>query len=233
MKIIIKECQYRLLVEQQTPPGGNQFRVTNADFKKSERDKLYNNTQKFVDNTAVAYKDINGKQKSTATSIKVGKIQPVDKSTYFTILQIGTAFIPVVGPFVSAGIGLLSAADLYQKGKKTEAGVQAFFSLLPGLGKVVQKIPGIAQLGEKGILSLGAKVASNQGLTDIERGIVKSIAGNMELVKQEVNQTIKTMATNGLSKVSKNTVAKEAVNNAATYGLQYGTNKVATSLASR
>jgi|LakMenEpi03Aug12_release.lakeMendotaPanAssembly.Ray.scaffolds.fasta_scaffold701605_1 hypothetical protein len=228
MKILIKESQYRFLVEQQTPQGS---RVTNDDFKKAERDRLYNNTQKFVDSTAVTFKGIDGKQKSTATSIKVGKIQPVDMSTYMTILQIGTAFIPVVGPFISAGIGLLSAADLYQKGKKTEAGVQAFFSILPGLGKVVQKIPGIAKLGEKGILALGAKVASNKGLTDVERGIVKSIAGNMTLVKQEVNQTIKTMATNGLSKVNKNPVAKEVVNNAATYGLQYGTNKVATGLS--
>ena len=231
MKILIKESQYRFLVEQQTPQGGNQLRVSNADFKKSERDRLYNSTQKFVDSTAVTFKGADGKQKSTATSIKVGKIQPVDMSTYATILQIGTAFIPVVGPFISAGIGLLSAADLYQKGKKTEAGVQAFFSILPGLGKVVQKIPGIAKLGEKGILALGAKVASNKGLTDVERGIVKSIAGNMALVKQEVNQTIKTMAVNGLSKVNKNPVAKEVVNNAATYGLQYGTNKVATGLA--
>jgi hypothetical protein len=51
------------------------------------------------------------------------------------------------------------------------------------------------------------------------------------LQEQEVNQTIKTMATNGLSKVNKNPVAKEVVNNAATYGLQYGTNKVATGLS--
>jgi hypothetical protein len=228
MKILIKESQYRFLMEQQS---GGKYNVSADELKRAERDKLYNNTQKFVDSTAVTFKGIDGKQKSTATSIKVGKIQPVDMSTYATILQIGTAFIPVVGPFISAGIGLLSAADLYQKGKKTEAGVQAFFSILPGLGKVVQKIPGIAKLGEKGVLALGAKVASNQGLTEAERGIVKSIAGNMALVKQEVNQTIKTMATNGLSKVNKNPVAKEVVNNAATYGLQYGTNKVATGLS--
>jgi len=235
MKILIKESQYRFLVEQQTPQGGNQFRVTDNDFKKAERDRLYNSTQKFVDSTAVTFKGADGKQKSTATSIKVDKIVPADTSTYLTILQIGTAFIPVVGPFISAGIGLYAAADLYNKGQKTEAGIQAFFSILPGLGKVVQKIPGLAQLGEKGLAALGAKVAAKQGLTKIEQGIVKSLAKNAELVKQEASQTIKTMATNnlsnGLTKLSNNPTAKKVLNSAATTGIQYGTTKVATGLS--
>ena len=231
MKILIKESQYRFLVEQQTPQGGNQLRVSNADFKKAERDRLYNSTQKFVDSTAVTFKGADGKQKSTATSIKVGKIQPVDMSTYVTILQIGTAFIPVVGPFISAGIGLLSAADLYKKGQKAEAGVAAFFSILPGLGKVVQKIPGIAQLGEKGLTALGTKIASKQGLTEFERGVVKSITKDIAFVKQEASQAIKTMATKGINKVNNNPAAKKIVKSAATSGVEYGTTNVASGLA--
>lgn len=232
MKILIKESQYRLLVEQQTPQGGNQSRVTNADFKKAERDKLYNNTQKFADSTAVTFKGIDGKQKSTATSIKVGKIQPVDTSTYLTILEIGTAFIPVVGPFISAGIGLYGAADLYHKGQKAEAGVAAFFSILPGLGKVVQKIPGIAKLGEKGLTALGTKIASKQGLTEFERGVVKSITKDIAFFKQEASRAIKTMATKGINKVNNNPVAKNIVKSAAENGIEYGATNVASGLSS-
>ena len=236
MKILIKESQYRFLVEQQTPQGGNQLRVTNSDFKKAERDRLYNSTQKFVDNTAVTFKGADGKQKSTATSIKVGKIQPVDTSTYLTILQIGTAFIPLVGPFISAGIGLYSAADLYNKGQKAEAGVEAFFSILPGLGKVVKKIPGITQLGQKGMAALATKIASKQGLTEFERGVVKFITKDIAFVKQEASQAIKSMAAKGLNKVGNNPTIKKTIkkiiNSAASEGIEYGATNVASGLSS-
>ena len=60
----------------------------------------------------------------------------LDPHTLMTVLAIGTAFIPVVGPFISAGIGLADAAMYYKEGDKTSAGVTAAFSMIPFIGKV-------------------------------------------------------------------------------------------------
>jgi hypothetical protein len=59
---------------------------------------------------------------------------------------LASAFIPVVGPFVAAGIGLGGAADLWTSNKKKEAAITAFFALLPMVGK----IPGVGNI-TKGI----------------------------------------------------------------------------------
>jgi hypothetical protein len=117
------------------------------------------------------------------------------------ILQIGTAFIPVVGPFISAGIGLLDAAKYHKEGKKTEAGIVALFSILPGLA-IVKKMPGITQLGEKGMVSLGNKIINKQALTKVEQSIVNFISNNQPLIKSEASQLIKSLASNAMNKVT-------------------------------
>jgi hypothetical protein len=193
MKILIKECQYRYLVEQSM-----------VGWSQGLTPKQANDT---VKGWSKGNHNVN------------------------TILAIGTAFIPIIGPFLSAGIGLMDAAQYYQEGSKTEAGVAAFFSLLPGLGKVVKKIPGITQLGQKGMAALGSKLVNKQALTKVEQEIVSFIGANIDLVRNEANNSIKTMAVKGLNKVGNNPTAKKIVNSAATTGLQYGTNKVATGLS--
>jgi hypothetical protein len=211
MKILIKESQYRFLVEQS-----------------SVKDDFYReNARTQVDSTAAAYRDAYGRKLSTGTA-KLGlPSKPLDAHTMNTILQIATAFIPVVGPFISAGIGLYDAKTLYEEGKTTEAGVEAFFSILPGLGKVVQKIPGISKLGAAGMKSLGAKIVAKQALTTAEETIAKGILTNSALVRTEASNTIRTMATNGLNKVVNNPKVKKVIQSAATSGLQYGTTQVA------
>ena len=116
--------------------------------------------------------------------------------------QIASAFIPVLGPFISAGIGLLDAAQYHKEGKKTEAGIVALFSILPGLGKVVQKIPGITQLGEKGMVALGNKLITKQALNKVEQRIVNSIGTIQPLIKSEASQQIKSLASNAMNKVT-------------------------------
>ena len=119
-----------------------------------------------------------------------------------TAFQIASAFIPVLGPFISAGIGLLDAAQYHKEGKKTEAGIVALFSILPGLGKVVQKIPGITQLGEKGMVALGNKLITKQALNKVEQRIVNSIGTIQPLIKSEASQQIKSLASNAMNKVT-------------------------------
>jgi hypothetical protein len=130
-----------------------------------------------------------------------------------TILQIGTAFIPLVGPFLSAGIGLMDAAQYYQEGDKKTAGLVAMFSMLPGVGTIVNKIPGVKQLGDKGLSLLASKLGKGiTKFTPLEKQVIAGINANEQLVKTELNNQIKQLAQKSLtSKVvgtSKNILTK-------------------------
>jgi hypothetical protein len=115
--------------------------------------------------------------------------------TVNTILQIGTAFIPVVGPFLSAGIGLMDAAQYYQEGDTKTAGLVAMFSLLPGVGTIVNKIPGVKQLGTKGLSLLASKIGKGvTKFTPLEKQVIAGINANEQLVKTEVNNQIKKLS---------------------------------------
>jgi uncharacterized protein YnzC (UPF0291/DUF896 family) len=73
---VLLMMQYELgktLDEQKIP--------TDKDLKKYQQDKLYNNTQKFVDNTAVSLRGPDGKRMSTGTSPKMLKDLPVNTMT--------------------------------------------------------------------------------------------------------------------------------------------------------
>ena len=54
---------------------------TDKDLKKYQQDKLYNNTQKFVDSTAVSLRGPDGKRMSTGTSPKMLKDLPANSMT--------------------------------------------------------------------------------------------------------------------------------------------------------
>lgn len=207
MKIIITESQYHFLVEQETPQGG---RITNTDIKKAERDRLYNNTQKFVDSTAVSFKGIDGKQKSTTTSMKVDKIKPIDPHTMMTILQIGTAFIPLVGPFISAGIGLADAAQYYQEGDTKTAGLVAMFSVIPGIGGLASKL-GLTKWGAKAMGQIGKKISLGQKLLPAEIQVANKVVQNNKLIQSEIKNLRKIVKARNVAKKSGKFVAKNVV----------------------
>lgn len=100
------------------------------------------------------------------------------------VLGIATAFIPLVGPFISAGIGFADAKQYYDENDKKTAGMVAMFSLLPGVGSVVSKIPGIKQLGSKGMTKLAVLFSKGGQLSKVEGEVVKGIMQNSELVAQ-------------------------------------------------
>jgi hypothetical protein len=122
------------------------------------------------------------------TKVKSGTINPtdgkgaaVDVHTLMALLAIGTAFIPVAGPFISAGIGFADAALYYKEGDKTSAGITAAFSMIPFIGK----IPGVKELGAKGMAALGSKVAKGvKVFTPAEVKALNGIKQNEALVKK-------------------------------------------------
>jgi hypothetical protein len=136
-----------------------------------------------------------------------------DQHTANLVFGIAAAFIPVIGPFISAGIGLSDAALYYKEGDTKTAGMIAMFSLLPGVGVIANRIPVIRQLGVKGMSALASKLSKGQKITDpIELQVINGIIKNVDLVKSSLNTQVKTMAqqasTKPLSSVIKSGLSK-------------------------
>jgi hypothetical protein len=139
-----------------------------------------------------------------------------------TILQIGTAFIPAVGPFISAGLGLADAAMYYNEGDTKTAGMVAMFSLMPGVGGVLaNRIPGIKQLGVKGMAALASKISKGTKITDpVELAVVNGISKNPDLVKSSLNTQVKSLAQQSTAKQLSSNV-KKPLSNLAKSGLNW------------
>jgi hypothetical protein len=113
----------------------------------------------------------------------------LDPHTVLTIMQIGTAFIPMAGPFISAGIGALDAALYYKEGDKSSAALVGVFSLLPVVGSVVSKIPGVKQLGTKGMAALANKISfGGKNLSKAEVEIANSVQKFQKHVQEELTK---------------------------------------------
>jgi hypothetical protein len=147
------------------------------------------------------------------------------------VMQIGALVIPVVGPFISAGIGLADAAIYAKEGKNTEAGVAAVFALLPGIGAVVGKIPGVKQLGQKGMQALATKFLTKAPLNAVEQSVITGINLNKELIKQETNSVIKNIASNAATKATDSTT-KKIMGDIAKEGIEISAEEIAMNMAS-
>ena len=144
--------------------------------------------------------------------------------TINVVLGIGATFIPFVGPFIASGIGMMDAKQYWDEGHRTEAGVVAAFSLLPGIGMIVNKIPGVKELGAKGMSALAGKLASKAPLTQLEQGVVTGIGENSALVTQALDDTIKGIAAQGVNKTT-NEVVKSELKRIAHKGIHAGIEK--------
>tara|TARA_Y100000389_G_scaffold134374_1_gene131827 strand:+ start:302 stop:1342 length:1041 start_codon:yes stop_codon:yes gene_type:complete len=114
------------------------------------------------------------------------------------IAEIGSMFIPVIGPFMAMGFGLADAAMYAKEGDRNAAGITAALSILPGVGSIVKKIPGIKTLGKEGMESLAKKVAGKEAgtLTKVEKEVISDISKNSKLVKKEVAKNLEYNAAN-------------------------------------
>jgi hypothetical protein len=122
-------------------------------------------------------------------AMEMSKIVKMPTHELNAILGLATAFIPVIGPFISAGIGALDALQYYQEGDNKSAAIATGFSLLPFIGPVVSKIPGVKQLGAKGMAALASKVGKTSKFTQTEAQVLKSINANKSLVTNELKAT--------------------------------------------
>ena len=108
-----------------------------------------------------------------------------DPHVLLTIMAIGTAFIPMVGPFLSAGFGLGDAGLYYKEGKNKEAGLVALMSVLPFVG-ILGKI-GLKGVSPKTFTTIGEKLATNSKVTKIEADIIEKVVQNKDEVIKAVN----------------------------------------------
>lgn len=211
MRYIITERQYSVLLEQpESRFGPEQF------MSPSERQAFRSGDSKKAGAALVS-----GAEKQREY------IKSIDPHTLALILGIGSAFIPIIGPFVSAGIGLADAALYAKQGDSKTAGMVAMFSLMPGVGALVGKIPGIKQLGAKGMSALASKLSSGQKITDpVELAVVNGISGNIDLVKSSLSQNVQSLAQQTAAKAAAPNV-KNVLTNVAKSGLTFTAKNVA------
>tara|TARA_Y100001937_G_scaffold72208_1_gene98211 strand:- start:1650 stop:3326 length:1677 start_codon:yes stop_codon:yes gene_type:complete len=94
-------------------------------------------------------------------------------------LWLATPICPVC-PFLAAGVGMADAAIYAKEGDYATGGLVAVLSLLPGVGAVVKKIPGVKVLGQKGMKTLANKLTKmSKGqkvpLTNTEKTVVAAL----------------------------------------------------------
>jgi len=200
MKLVITESQLKKIILEQSEAGF---------------DRRYG--------TADAAAKTNADNRALVNSVSNWYKQNIH--TVNTVLQIGTAFIPFVGPFISAGIGLSDAGIYYKNGDSKKAGLVALLSLLPGVSKVVSEIPAIAQLGQKGMAALAVKLGTNGALTSTETAIVDGLAKNAGMVQQESSNLIQKLAQKA---VQTHANAHPIIQKAAKAGLNAATTQVRT-----
>jgi hypothetical protein len=143
-------------------------------------------------------------------ALPYGKLEDVSKFIYdnrhglIDIAAIGTAFIPVVGPFISLGLELGNAALYASEGDNYTAGLATAFALIPG-GQLIRRIPAIKKLGRNGMAKLLKKVRNPKlakTLSEIEKEVLESINKNSKWAKLTAAQQLsKKMAYYTISKI--------------------------------
>jgi hypothetical protein len=151
----------------------------------------------------------NPAQKGTAGYVDPHKSYPLDNETIHTlsdITSIGTLFIPGIGLLLSAGIQLGNAALYASEGDTKQAGLATMFALLPGLPKVVAKIPGLKGMTKKGIDAL-IKAVETKKATPAQKAILNKIGLNKDFIKQEIESLVKTKAKTDAAKIAASTLS--------------------------
>ena len=106
----------------------------------------------------------------------------MDPHTRNTLLALGANFVPYVGPALSMGISAYDAMQYHKEGKNKEAGLALFLAVLPGLSAVVNEVPGLKQLGIKGVTSLIDKVVNFEKVTPLEMEVLQKIGTNPKVL---------------------------------------------------
>jgi len=123
----------------------------------------------------------------------------------WTVGAIGAAFIPLIGPFVSAGVALGGAADLWTSGKKEEAAIAGFFAVLPMIGK----IPGVGQVSENLSNSLRNAIIEGGALSESQLNTLMKIIKYDEQISNTVLAKLEQTGLNTIEKKVLEVAVKE------------------------
>lgn len=159
------------------------------------------------------YSTYAGAQKANADNKKlVNDIINMDPHTRNAILGLAALAIPLIGPALSAGIELYDAKMYYDEGDKRSAGLSAMFALLPGASILVNKIPGVKQLGSKGMSLLANKLSKGLKITNPQEIMVlNGIARNKMLVQTELKKTAEELSIKAARVAAEKKLKKQAV----------------------
>lgn len=136
---------------------------------------------------------------SLTTTLMTKKLVEMEPHERNNVLAIGALFIPYVGPYLSAGISAYDASLYYKQGKKTEAALTLLFGVLPEISAVVNKIPGVKELGKKGMAALASKIAKGvRTFSPAEVQIVKGINIYKDLIRSETEVLLKKVVKPGV-----------------------------------
>jgi len=117
------------------------------------------------------------KIKKTIESVNAGcqggGLTPEQGHKMLSTLTFISAFIPVVGPFIAAGLGTVDAAILYSEGKKTEAALTVALSIIPFVGE----IPALKGIGQEVFKSAATKLATKVPLNAEEISAFGKLTG--------------------------------------------------------
>jgi hypothetical protein len=172
-----------------------QKKPTDKDLKKFKDNEYYNNTQKFVDKTAVSFRGPDGKQISTATFPKVNLsneelisgLEKIwvnwdhDTSGYVEIALTGAGFLlvltgvgaPLGAVLIGAGtaVGIADAIKYYEENNPYMGTMMLALQLIPG-GELVGILAKTSPKFTKPILKkfnvILQKLSKNKSLTDVE-----------------------------------------------------------------
>lgn len=124
--------------------------------------------------------------------------------------EIVSYMIPVIGPAVALGIAGLDAKMYWDEGDKYTAGFVATLSIIPVIGSLATKIPGVKKLGAKGAVALAEKMklikgGSKPALTTTEKQVIQQLGKNQKLIQTETQKYIakKTAAKTLVGKTAK------------------------------
>lgn len=99
-----------------------------------------------------------------------------DNHNALVIASIATAFIPVVGPYLSTVFGLADAAYYFGEKNYEEAGLALLLETIPLWGGALKLFRGGLKLSQNEAKALSQKIIRKETLTSAEQKIVKGVA---------------------------------------------------------
>ena len=109
--------------------------------------------------------------------------------------------VPFVGTAISSTIFAMDADQSFNEGDKVGGTIGMVFALMPGIGAIVNKVPGVRQLGAKGMYALSEKFLAGSGkvaISNLEKQVLQGLSKYKDLIGKELAISIEKNAQNFL-----------------------------------